>query len=77
MSNPFSSFQWFKNGKELGKKALQEAAVWKRPAVLREHLAHCQKLEASGPLVVVARWTREGDKLKGGDARTAASRGTR
>lgn len=72
-----SSFQWFKNGKELGKKGLQESAIWKRPAVLREHLAHCQKLDPSSPIVVVARWTREGDKLKGGDTRTGPARGGR
>jgi hypothetical protein len=72
-----SSFQWFKNGKELGKKGLQESAIWKRPAVRREPLAHCQKLDPSSPIVVVARWTREGDKLKGGNTRTGPSRGGR
>jgi len=67
-----SSFQWFKNGKELGKTTSHDAPTWKRPAVLREHLAHCQKLDQANPLVIVARWTREGDKLKGVDAKPAS-----
>lgn len=68
-----SGFEFFKHAKVLAKDG-KKSTTFKRPAVVREHLAHCTKLDSENPLVVLSRWTREGDVLKASSGKPVKGR---